>query len=643
MPDNTYSRLHRRDFVQLIAATAVPLFPLQFGGRAAASPAAPLQTVEGSNSDWPVLTHYEGDHLRRVGLPLGGIGTGVISLGGRGNLRHWEIVNRPAERYAPKYSFFSLYARPEGGEAVTRALEGQIPQEDYEEAYLARVPNHGLPRFRRARFAAAYPFGQVLLDDPDVPLKVRIEAFNPLVPGDVDASGLPVAVLRFVLENSTRGNVSAAVCGSIENFIGTDGERGKPQQNVNRFQQDGGIQGLVLESKGVPKESEQWGTMALTTTAERGVTYITCWPKRSWSSELTDFWDDFSRDGQLQDCGPSEVDNPVGSVAVRVDVPAGESRQVTFLFAWHFPNRQTWTPAEKNDAADACCDGAGCCSGDPNHVGNYYATRYENAWKAAAAAAATLPELEQQTLTFVRSFCASDLPPVVKEAALYNVSTLRSQTAFRTADGRFYGFEGCGPTWGCCHGSCTHVWNYEQATAFLFGDLARSMRETEFGRATSDEGLMSFRVNLPLEQAQAFGKAAADGQMGTLLKMYRDWQLSGNHELLKNHWPRVKRALEFAWIKGGWDADQDGVMEGAQHNTMDVEYFGPSPQMQFWYLGALRRRRRWPAAWARMTSQTSAGAFLSRDGTGPMRICLTANTTNTMSAHPRTPRRSPPA
>ncbi len=29
-------------------------------------------------------------------------------------------------------------------------------------------------------------------------------------------------------------------------------------------------------------------------------------------------------------------------------------------------------------------------------------------------------------------------------------------------------------------------------------------------------------------------------------------------------------------------------MEGCQHNTMDVEYYGPNPQMEFWYLGALR-------------------------------------------------------
>jgi uncharacterized protein (DUF608 family) len=99
---------------------------------------------------------------------------------------------------------------------------------------------------------------------------------------------------------------------------------------------------------------------------------------------------------------------------------------------------------------------------------------------------------------------------------------------------------------------------------------------------------MSFRVSLPLSRAQDYGKAAADGQMGCIMKMYRDWQLSGNDELLKTLWPKVKKALEFCWVSGGWDADRDGVMEGCQHNTMDVEYYGPNPQMGIWYLGALK-------------------------------------------------------
>ena len=76
--------------------------------------------------------------------------------------------------------------------------------------------------------------------------------------------------------------------------------------------------------------------------------------------------------------------------------------------------------------------------------------------------------------------------------------------------------------------------------------------------------------------------------MGCLMKIYRDWQLGGDDDLLRALWPAARRALEFCWIPGGWDADRDGVMEGCQHNTMDVEYYGPNPQMGSWYLGALR-------------------------------------------------------
>ena len=50
-------------------------------------------------SEWPVLTHYDSDHLQEIALPLGGIGTGTVSLGGRGELRDWEIMNVPAKGF----------------------------------------------------------------------------------------------------------------------------------------------------------------------------------------------------------------------------------------------------------------------------------------------------------------------------------------------------------------------------------------------------------------------------------------------------------------------------------------------------------------------------------------------------------------
>ena len=536
---------------------------------------------------WPILKRYDQDHLGRIALPLGGIGTGTVSLGGRGDLRDWEIMNCAAKGFVPLRGrsgpFFALYTRTADGQTATRAIEGPIGLSDYEDSHGSTVPNHGLPRFRKCSFATAYPLGQVMLSDSDMPVDVRIKAFNPLIPGDAEASGIPIAVLRYVLHNKTDKSVTASVCGSMPNFIGIDGSgktkdwkgdliAGGGKANRNHFRKGQNVQGIFMDSEGVAPRAEQWGTIALTTPTETGVSYRTAWIRQGWGSSALDFWDDFSDDGKLQERDATGEDTPMASLAVEVKLSPHGTEEITFLLTWHFPNRHTWTPK----------------GNEQDRIGNYYTTQYSDAWDVAEKIAPQLAKLEEATVSFVRTFCRSDLPEVVKEAALFNISTLRTQTCFRTEDGRFYGWEGSSNRRGCCHGSCTHVWNYEQATAFLFGELAKSMREVEFAHATDNKGLMSFRVNLPLERAQAFGKAAADGQMGCIMKMYRDWQLSGDDDMLKDLWPHVKRTLEFCWIKGGWDADRDGVMEGCQHNTMDVEYYGPNPQMGVWYLGALR-------------------------------------------------------
>jgi len=528
---------------------------------------------------WPVLKRYEGEHLNRIAMPLGGIGTGSVSLGGRGDLRDWEVMNRPAKGFTPGpvragAPFLALRAQRRGALAVTRLLEGPVPVSEYEGASGARTPNHGFPRLASCRFEAAYPLAQVLFDDPELPLTPCIQAFNPLIPADAEASGLPVAVIRVVLHNRGSKGVSATLCLSCPNFIGFDGREGRANGNRNTFRDEAGIRGLFMDSTGVDAGAPQWGTMAIATTARRGLSHRCAWLQAPWGTSALDFWDDFHGDGRLEDRSSDGEQMPIGSLAVSLSVPARSTKEVTFLIAWHFPNRVTWTPCE-----ESCAD---------NVIGNEYTTRFADAWAAAAETARDLRRLERDTVRFVSAFCDSDLPEVVKEAALFNLSTLRTQTCFRTPDGKLFGWEGYNDGDGCCMGSCTHVWNYEQSVPFLFADLACSMREVEFLHATAADGMMSFRTHLPLSRAQGFGKAAADGQMGCLVKVYREWQLSGDDDWLRLLWPQVRRALEFCWIQGGWDADADGVMEGCQHNTMDVEYFGPNPQMGGWYLAALR-------------------------------------------------------
>jgi len=516
-----------------------------------------------------VLKTYRGEYLRRIAMPIGGIGTGSVSLGGRGDLRDWELCNRPAKGFRPGTAFFALWTRNASGATTTRVVEGPLDPVDFEGSSGCNQPHHGLPRFADAEFQSAYPFGRVTLTDSGVPVTVALEAFNPLIPADADASGLPVAVLRYTLTNTSTGDLDVAVCGNLQNFIGSDGVLNDCKDNVVSFRDDGALKGLFFSSQGVDPASPAWGTFALTTDSRGDVTYREHWPQLSWGGGVLDYWDDFSDDGRLDLRGPTGSDTPIGSLATRLTLAAGETADVQFLLTWRFPNRRSWTDADA-------------------YVGNYYATQYADAWDAAKQISDRLPNLTERTEKFVSAFLGADLPQSVKEASLYNLSSLRTQTCFRIQDGRFFAWEGCHDHDGCCHGSCTHVWNYEQATAFLFGKLALSMRDTEFNKSSLESGLMSFRVNLPMANAAAFSRAAADGQMGCLMKLYRDWQLSGDDQMLRRTWPRARKALEFCWIPGGWDADKDGVMEGCQHNTMDVEYYGPNPQMGFWYLGALR-------------------------------------------------------
>lgn len=536
-----------------------------------------------SLSEWPILRHYDQGHLLNISLPLGGIGTGTVGLGGRGELRDWEIMNVPGKGYSTvtkgnNAPFFAIYVKPEHAVPVTRALIGPLDETEYDHYEGRPVNQHGFPRFAEASFDAAYPFGMVNLSDKTIPVKVRIKGFNPLVPGDAEASGLPVAVLYYEVTNTGDQPMEVSVCGTMRNFVGQDGSKyyidwkgdyvpEGANSNQNVYKESSSCRGIYMYSDSVSRSDAAYGSMALLTSEKEGVTYRRSSSPNNWENATLDFWDDFSADGQLTDKDRLWDNNPMASLAVKKKLAPHQTEVFRFYLVWDFPTRYAWS-SEK--------------------LTNYYSTKYTDAWDAAQKIIPQIPELEKKTLQFVNAFLSSNYPDEVKEAALFNLNVLRSQTVFRLKDGHMMGWEGVFDRFGSCMGSCTHVWNYEQATPFLFGSLAQTMRDVEFNYALDSTGLMSFRTSLPLTRPREWKVAAADGQMGCIMKMYREWQLSGDQAFLKNNWEQTKRALAFAWVKGGWDANQDGVMEGCQHNTMDVEYFGPNPQMEFWYLGALR-------------------------------------------------------
>ena len=163
----------------------------------------------------------------------------------------------------------------------------------------------------------------------------------------------------------------------------------------------------------------------------------------------------------------------------------------------------------------------------------WYSERFANLGEVIAYWDAHKDELKKNSELFRDAFYDSTLPAEVLEAIAANLTILKSPTVLRQYDGRFWAWEGSGDTWGSCHGSCTHVWNYAQALPHLFPAMERTLRETEFLVSQNAEGHQTFRANMPISTPPHDFHAASDGQLGGIMKVYREWRICGVTDLIR--------------------------------------------------------------------------------------------------------------
>ncbi len=215
----------------------------------------------------------------------------------------------------------------------------------------------------------------------------------------------------------------------------------------------------------------------------------------------------------------------------------------------------------------------------------WYSERFKSLNEVIGYWDANQAMLEKNSRLFSDAFYSSSLPAEVLEAVAANLTILKSPTVLRQWDGRFWAWEGCQDSFGSCHGSCTHVWNYAQALPHLFPSLERTLRETEFRVSQNTEGHQNFRVNLPISAPPHNFHAAADGQLGGIMKVYREWRISGDTQWMKDLFPAVKKSLDYC-IRT-WDPLHKGCLEEPHHNTYDIEFWGPDGMCTSFYLGAL--------------------------------------------------------
>lgn len=555
---------------------------------------------------------YRGDALRAVALPLGGIGTGSVALAGDGGLRQWQIVNNVNHDAHVPNSFFALWAGTrQDGEHNAVVLQSDALYDDGDFKPAPSVTDHLVPAGSRqllaelpgvdaVTVAARYPIAEVDYSSQRLPVQVRLEAYSPFIPLNSKDSGLPVVLFAFTVTNPQEHAVRVSLMGAQQNLVGWDGKsqiQGVRHPgyggNVNDLVQLRGMATLVMTNERLWAAHPANGEVVLAVLKEDeddGISHMLQW------ESPRQVWDHFAvRQGRLpghsQRGASPDGRTWNGALAVHFDLEAGASRTVTFALAWHFPNRYVSWDQRNVGILDRK---------SRFWLGNQYNNWFDGALAVVEYVRDHYERLSQQTHLFRERFFDSSLPAALLDSVAAPISTLRTPTCLWNEDGRFHGFEGChgastrhGVMEGCCPMNCTHVWNYEMALAKLFPDLEQGMRRTDLIDQISPWGSIPHRTALPLYLPRPWNEfiggprnPAMDGELGTVLKTYREVRHGASREWFDELWPSIKKLMQH--VMDDYDSEGDGVIRGEQPNTYDISIYGPNTFIGSLYLAALR-------------------------------------------------------
>ncbi|MDO4274247.1 MAG: GH116 family glycosyl-hydrolase [Eubacteriales bacterium] len=535
---------------------------------------------------------YTASHTNQISFPLGGIGTGCIGLSGTGRLIDWEIFGRPNKESYNGYSHFAVKLEKDGKVLDTRVLNGDLPPH-----YIGSTKTHwlhsgfgfgpdqitmaGFPHFKDVVFQGDFPIAQLSFHDETFPVPMEMKAFNPFIPSDDFHSSLPAAFFEFEVLNPTEDTLDCTIALSVQNPTGLKGVR-------NRFCENENGKFLKLECTEHSEDTPHFGSLCLATDSDQ-VSFQEYWYRGGWSDGIEMFWRDFTAGGPLKNrryesdfSSNQQLVYDVGTLAAHNSILPGETKTFRFLLTWYYPNmskhwEHRYHPEKKAEDAPVWK--------------HYYAGLFSSAFDCADYILPRFQWLKSKTELFQNALLSSSLPAQELDAIASNLSTLKSPTVLRLTNGEFYGFEGVISDCGCCEGSCQHVWNYAYALPFLFPKLERTMRELEFRYSMREDGRMGFRLILPLGSPPDDFRACVDGQMGAVIKTYREWKICGNNHWLEQLWPSVWKALSYAWSPANedqWDLGQKGIITGRQHHTLDMELFGANSWLESFYLCALK-------------------------------------------------------
>jgi non-lysosomal glucosylceramidase len=490
------------------------------------------------------------NELQYIGMPVGGITCGTVYLGGDGRLWLWDIFNKNQEGIEPKEVDWP-YAVHAGKKIRSRDGACYVePSRDIrplDQGFAVKLTYNGQTIIKRLHaddwaeiaFEATYPMATVRYTDPAIPVEIKLEAYSPFIPLNEDDSGLPVTIFSFELINKSKQPVTAVMLGWLENKTGIhSADNAQHERKNTRASKNGwiGVESTIGDKAGSAttlKNNADYGSLciaALQSSAFANVQLV-------GTNQLTAAH--FEPGADMLSSAAIEIPL-IGSVGSQLQILPGKSSKANFAISWYFPNLQF---------------------GGIEGKGRYYANRFTDAAAVMDYVKTNFARLSGQSKLWHQTWYNATLPWWFLERTFANTSTLATTTSHRFTSGRFYAWEGVG----ACEGTCTHVWQYAQAVGRVFPALERDTRErVDLALAMMPDGGIKFR-------GEAEKRPAIDGQAGTILRIYREHQMSKDDAFLQKNWVAIKKATQFVLDQ---DRNHDGMEDTPMENTLDAVWDG---------------------------------------------------------------------
>ncbi|MDO6721355.1 GH116 family glycosyl hydrolase [Psychrosphaera sp. 1_MG-2023] len=485
-----------------------------------------------------------GDNLKYIGMPINGICTGQVYLGGDGTLWRWNITGkRNVKKENPK------------GE---RYLDPEVAESPLNQGFAIKVDGDvrtlDSKGFANIVFTNQYPMANVDFKDSNCTVDVALQAYTPFIPLNRDDSSQPVIVMKYTLTNRSTVVKDTTIAGWIPDVIEVEKEDKRSVSKAFVYSELDSIATVESYALVDSTRNDEFGAMAIGLLNQKSPSLINLSAEAARPDSV--FWPTGKKTKNGDVVSHQLSDKQCGALGHNVRLEPGESKTVSFVLSWHIPmtNYDIAFGRKKSNKVFA-----------PNH----YATLSTSASDAANKLAKREQQLHANTQKWTDTWYDSTLPYWFLERTFLTVNCVQTEMGQRVAQTdttpEHYNFyEGVR----CCPGNCTHVFHYAQGLARIFPSIERECRDKiEYGLGFDEQtGVMHHRYS-----NTKFGDAI-DGNCGTIIRVYREHQMTTDYRFLKSIWPRTKLSMEHVIEK--WDANEDGMLEGPQHNTLDEPWYG---------------------------------------------------------------------